>query len=138
VYVDTSVLTPYYVRERGTPRAQALLRAEPRPMLSWLTEVELFSAIARKVRERSLSKPDAQEIFSLFRSQLAGGYFERLALGAQHYQLAADWIETLRSPLRSLDALHIAVASVEGLPIATADRGLARAAKIFGVKVVTV
>ena len=67
-----------------------------------------------------------------------GGYFERLALGAQHYQLAADWIEALRSPLRALDALHIAVASVEGLPIATADRHLARAAKSFNVKVIAV
>lgn len=138
VYLDTSVLTPYYVKEAGTKRTQRFLIAHPQPAVSWLTEVELFSSVARKVREDTLSEADARKVLLMFRSQLAGGYFRRLAIQAQHYQLASDWIETFKSPLRTLDALHLAVAATENLPLATSDKALAQAAKRLGTESILV
>jgi predicted nucleic acid-binding protein len=49
--------------------------------------------------------------------------------------LARDWIGQFNTILRSLDALHLAVASLEGLTMVTADRDLADSAKILALEV---
>lgn len=50
VYVDTSVLVAYYCPEPLSVAVQQFLIEQPKPAISSLTEVELFSALARKVR----------------------------------------------------------------------------------------
>ncbi|TSA09638.1 MAG: PIN domain-containing protein [Deltaproteobacteria bacterium] len=50
-----------------------------------------------------------------------------------HYRLARDWMGQFNTSLRTLDALHLAVASSEGLTLVTADEGLAKAAKALAV-----
>ena len=57
--MDTSVLTAYYCPEPGSEAAQKLLLAQSRLAVSWLTGVDLMSAISRKVRERGLTRRDA-------------------------------------------------------------------------------
>ena len=47
MYVDTSLLVPYYCPEALSQRAERTLRADPRPAVSDLVEVEFFSALAR-------------------------------------------------------------------------------------------
>jgi uncharacterized protein len=49
--------------------------------------------------------------------------------------LAQDWIRRFDTPLRTLDALHLAIASAQGILLITADRGLAGSAEAFGVEV---
>jgi len=53
---------------------------------------------------------------------------------SKEYVLAADWIGRFATPLRTVDALHLASAFSNGLRLLTADRGLARSAKHFGVE----
>ena len=51
-----------------------------------------------------------------------------------HYEIARDWIGRFATPLRTLDALHLAIcSSADGL-LLTSDRGLAEAARRFGVR----
>jgi predicted nucleic acid-binding protein len=49
-----------------------------------------------------------------------------------HYRLARDWIGLFKTELKTLDALHLAIASAEGLSIVTADEGLSKSAKALG------
>ena len=72
------------------------------------------------------------------RPAIEAALYNRLPLERRHYKLARDWMAQLATPLRSLDALHLAVAAVEGLPFATADRTLARSGADLGLRIVPV
>jgi predicted nucleic acid-binding protein len=54
---------------------------------------------------------------------------------AGDYRLARDWLGLFNTGLRSLDALHLAVASTAGLIVATGDVGLSKAAEALGLDV---
>lgn len=69
-YLDTSVLVAYYSPEIMSEKVQAFLNDQVKPAISYLTEVELFSAIARKVRLGNLSRTDGDRIVSKFLSHL--------------------------------------------------------------------
>ena len=56
-------------------------------------------------------------------------------LADAHYVQARRWIESLAAPLRTLDALHLAVAHGHSIPLLTADRQLARAARKLAVRI---
>jgi len=54
----------------------------------------------------------------------------------QHYALAVDWVSRSELALRSLDALHLAIAVTETAVLGTADRQLSHAAKRLKVETV--
>jgi predicted nucleic acid-binding protein len=114
------------------------VRARARPSISDLTEVELLSAVAGKVRGRDLAPADGSRISAEFLSHLEGNLYTRLPIERRHYRLARDWMAQLATPLRALDALHLAVAAVDGLTLATADRVLSRWGRLLGVRVLPV
>ncbi len=135
IYVDTSVLVPYYLPEPLSDRVQRFLRETPDIAVSDLGEVEFFSALARKVRERELSREDARRIAAVFTGHLEGGAYARLELDRAIYHTAQGRIGGFEIPLRTLDALHLAAAATSALPIATADAALARSARSLGLSV---
>jgi hypothetical protein len=132
--VDTSVIAAYYCPEALSEKAERKIRASTVPVISSLVEVELYSAVARKVRERTLSKANATEIQSLFRLHIDSGCYRLLSLEAGHYHVARDWIGKLETALKTLDALHLAICFAENATLLTADAGLARSAQHFRVK----
>jgi predicted nucleic acid-binding protein len=132
-YLDTSVLVAYYVPEALSQAAEDLLLDEPGPTLSELTEVEFLSALARKVRQQELTRQAATRVRGLFVTHLEAGYFRRLTLNRHHYSLARDWIGLFETPLRTLDALHLAAAGLAELELVTADHGLAQSAEALGL-----
>ena len=138
MYVDTSVLVPYYSPEPLSLVAQWTVRDDPRPTISDLVEVELFSALARKVRMREMSTPDAARIGQQFLDHLQAGLYTRLALQRRHYETAREWLARFNLPLRAADALHLALADAEGLRLATADRDLSKSAMGLGLSVLLV
>ena len=135
IYVDTSVLVPYYFPDPLSSRVQRFLRETPGIALSDLGEVEFFSALARKVKERELQREDARRVAAVFMGHLEGGAYTRLELDRATYQTARSWISGFDVPLRALDALHLAVAATGALPIATADAAQARSAASLGLRV---
>ena len=133
-YLDTSILTAYYCAEARSLRVQRLLARLAAPAVSPLVEVELAGAVARKVRAGDLAPAAARRIFALFQQHLAEPRFRLVPIQAAEYRLARQWIEALSTPLRALDALHLAAASNQGLNLLTADRVLAEAARTLGVR----
>lgn len=137
-YLDTSVLAAYYCPEPLSHEAERLVRSRARPTISDLTEVELLSALARKVRARELALDAGRRIADEFQAHLAADLFTRLAVQRRHYETARDWIGRFGTALRTLDALHLAIAHHEGLSLATADQGLAAAGRAFGVRTIQI
>jgi predicted nucleic acid-binding protein len=132
-YVDTCVLVAVYCPEALSAAVQAAIQADPEPTISSLTEVEFVSALAMKTRMGELDPAAATLIQTTFRRHLDDEIYRRVAIESPHYHQAAAWIGTFDTPLRTLDALHLAAAHVLGQPLLTADRALARAAAHLGV-----
>jgi predicted nucleic acid-binding protein len=138
MYLDTSILVPYYYPEPLSLVAQRTVRDDPRPTVSDLVEIELFSALARKVRMREMSPPDAARIGQQFLDHLQGGLYTRLAVQRRHWETAREWLARFTLPLRAADALHLALADGEGLRLATADQDLSRSVRSLGLPVLLV
>ena len=133
-YIDTSVLVAYYCPEPISEAAERLLQSAENPTISSLTEVELVSAIARKVREKELPIRDGNRIVNQFGLHRKAGMWPLVPLGEAHFQTAFNMLSKFNPPLKTLDALHLAVAIVKDLVIVTADRQLQSAAIHLGVK----
>ncbi len=138
MYIDTSVLVPYYCPEALSHAAERTLREDPRPAVSDLVEVEFFSALARKVRVREMPAADAARAGEQFLDHLRTGLYARIAVQRRHYDAARGWLARLTLSLRTLDALHVALADTEGIRLATADADLSRSARSLGVAVTLV
>jgi predicted nucleic acid-binding protein len=134
VYADTSIVVAYYCPEEISEKAEKFLQEQATPAISSLTEIEMFSAVSRKVREGGLDRKAAKRILAKFLEHLEGQLFKNLPVQSHHFRLARDWIGLLNTRVKSLDALHLAIASAEGLMLVTADRGLAESAKTLGVE----
>lgn len=134
VFLDTSVLTAYYCPEPRSKRVQRELSRAVLPSLSPLVEIEFYCVVARKVRSGGMDASAARRVFAEFRRHLAESRFHVVPVQAGEYALARQWLEELDSPLRSVDALHLASALNNGLALLTADKTLAEAAARFGVK----
>lgn len=132
-YFDTSVVAPLYRNEALTAAAE-VLQQQYRPIISLLTEVELASTLARWVRMGELSNDQAANVEKTFSEDLRLKVFERADLQDRHYWQARTWLQQRSTSLRTLDALHLAIAAENGWPMITADRQLQEAAEALGCK----
>ena len=135
IYLDTSVVVPLYWLEALTNTVEELLVNEPELGLSDLTRVEFGSAIARRVRMGEISRESAKEIIGQFQAHIDAELYTLIEVEPIHYRIAREWIGGLETPLRTLDALHLAIASSRDVPLVTADAGLANSAGVLGVAV---
>ena len=133
-YIDTSVLAAYYCPEAFSRKVQARLGRLDTPAISPLVELELYSAVAMKTRVREFNEADARRILSLFQVHLADGYYRVVSIDVREFELARNWIASFQTPLRTLDALHLAAAFANDLSLLTADRALARSASQLGLR----
>ncbi len=135
-YIDTSVLVAYYCPEAISDKVEALLLSIERPAVSQLTVIELASAVSRKIREGSLAHKSGEAIISLFNTHIAENRFAHYTLQSEHYTTAFKWISRFDTPLRTLDALHLAIAQgIHCRQLATADKTMADAGKAVGLGV---
>lgn len=133
VYVDTSVLAAYYCPEPLSEAAERAIRTLSSPTISELTLVEFTSALSRKVRDRTLSREDGIKVLAKFETHVEGHYYVVLPVRTQDYRVAQAWLGRLRGSLRTLDALHLAVAEASSASMLTADRRLAAEAQVLGL-----
>jgi uncharacterized protein len=137
IYLDTSAIAPFYWVETLSEAIEEVLRSEVAPALSQLVEVELFSALSRRVRMAEINPETARIIANRFQSDLNRGFYTHLKVEPIHYSMARDWIRQFDTPLRTLDALHLAIANTHNISLITADMGLAESARRLGVQVQT-
>jgi uncharacterized protein len=135
IYLDTSIIVPAYCVEPLSDRVDELLRRESDLAVSNLAEVEFYSALSRKVRQRELTLDEAQQISIDFQTDLNARIYQRLVVEATYYELAQGWISQFNTVLRTLDALHLAIASSYEIPVVTADIGLAQSGRSLGLAV---
>jgi predicted nucleic acid-binding protein len=133
MYLDTSVLVAYYCPEQLSEIVEKLIVGQRQPAISDLVEVEFVSALARKVRSREMSRNDARRVSSTFVEHVEARLYARLPLQHSHLATARDWIAGFEISLRTLEALHLAVAQAANLRFVTADGQLARAAIALGI-----
>ena len=135
-YLDTSILAAYYCPEPLSQKVERIIMGTKLPGISSLTEIELASAISRKTREKNLSPEDGNRIFNQFQTHLKESLYRLISVENRHYQTAKNWILRFAVPLKTLDAIHLAIAAESDLTLLTADRPLAVCARYFGIKVV--
>lgn len=135
IYLDTSVLAPFYWTEATSAAVGQIFQQNETLIISELSEVELLSALSRRVRMQEIDRADAIAIVDRFQEHLNVAFYTRLTVTAKHYQIAKHWMQQFDTPLRTLDALHLAIASDLAIPIVTADIGLAKSAERFNVTV---
>ena len=104
-------------------------------LLSRLGELEVASAIARWVRLRELGEAQANQVENTFREDVRAGRFRLLDIEPGDYVRAREWLLARKTPLRVLDALHLACALRHEAELVTADVLMARAARHFGLSV---
>jgi predicted nucleic acid-binding protein len=136
LYLDTSALLPFYREERASAAVEGLLLAQREPvLLSRLGELEVASALARWVRLRELGEAQANQVENAFREDVRAGRFRLLDIEPGDYGRACEWLLARKTPLRVLDALHLACALRHEAELVTADAVMARAARHFGLRV---
>jgi predicted nucleic acid-binding protein len=138
-YVDTSALAKWYLNEPLSETVEAYLRSLPSAAISSLTAVEMRCLLARRRRATEITAEQEMRCQAVFEDDVGEGYLQLLPLEDSHAQVAIRLIETLPGhPLRTLDALHLAIARAAGLEVvATADRVMADAAEAIGFTVKT-
>ncbi len=135
VYLDTSALVKLYVLEPESAQVDRALRGRDDLLVSDLAVTELASALGRRCREGVLDATLAARIYQRLLADLADDLFRRVELIAEvHREAERFLLSSALVPLRSLDALHLALAaSGHAMTIYTFDRNLARAAGTIGL-----
>ena len=138
-YVDTSALAKWYLNESGSAEFVDFIRRQRLALISRLTVVELRSLLARRRRSREITAEYQRDAVRTFESDIRRGFLHVEPLFDRQAVIAGDFIDRVVDlPLRTLDALHLAVAHTIGAClVATADRNLARAAEALGFATVT-
>jgi uncharacterized protein len=136
VYVDASVLVPLFTDDALTVRADAYLRGRSLALIiSDFAAAEFASAIARLVRVRSLEPEVARRIFANFDTWSARTAERAVTISADIIAAAA-FIRRLDLPLRTPDAINIAIAQRVAADLLTFDRRMAENARALGTSVV--
>ena len=138
LYVDSSALAKLYVPEAESERLDAFLRGRLGLMISELAITEVLSAVARRKREGELKPELANRIRDAVLADADSGSFARLHLDPAVHRVAERLLLTTDSvPLRTLDALHLALAfSGVATHVLTFDRRMREAALQSGLNVI--
>lgn len=144
-YFDSSAMTKRYMFESGTAWVRRVSQDEP-VAISRITVSEVASALARLVREGSLTPDAREEQFRAFRRDVTA--YEVVELDVAIANDAASLLLSAPPPirLRTLDMLHVATARLlfararqRGIAtgsFVSADRGQLDAAAWAGLPVV--
>jgi predicted nucleic acid-binding protein len=73
-----------------------------------------------------IARREAQQIVKQFQEHLQTGFFRQITPDFQHYRQAQQRLAQFNTPLRTLDALHLALAHSQMARLVTADIRLAR------------
>ncbi len=136
-YVDTSAFAKWYLNEARSDDVEAFIRARRSVAVSRLTALELRCLLARRRRNREIDGRIERRVLEAFESDVRQGFVAVHPLEDRHALAAVGILTRLaRHPLRTLDALHLAIAlDVDARVLATADAVMAAAAKALGMTV---
>lgn len=135
VYLDASFLVALLSNDALTDRAELIWsRPFPVAIVSDFAGAEFASVVSRRVRTGDLQRQAASTIFDRFDSWLAAS--ERVETTSADIRAAEAMMRRLDLPLRTPDALNIALAQRVQAALATFDRQMAAAARALGLDVI--
>jgi len=136
-YLDTSAVAKWYLNEDGSDAFVAYIKGLDVAVISSLTRTEMRSLLARRRRMGDLDPALESLIFATFLDDIAGGFLSPCPTDDARFDEAVSLIARYQEhPLRTLDALHLAVARHEQVDaIATADGVMADTAEAMGFAV---
>lgn len=122
--------------EARSAEADEILEAATDVVVSDLTVAELYVTLARRLKLGELRPEQVEVVRSTFEQHLADDVLTRETLRPLHSEMASRLALESTVILRTLDALHIAVAMELGAVLATFDQRMAGGARSLGLKVV--
>ena len=137
LYCDTSALLKLYLPEPGSDAFNEVVEDRDDVLVSDLAVTEIISAIARRLRQGSLSREAARRLQHAIIGRLDEGVYHRLELTREVHRRAEHVLLSLpETPLRAADALHLALAtSARAASLASFDARLAAAARAVGLAI---
>ena len=137
VYLDTSALLKRYIPEANSELFEAYFIAHAPASISRLGLVEIRCALSRKRRNKQITAEREKAAMNEIRTDIQDGILATYPVDDSHFAEALHLIDQMpKVPLRSLDALHLAIArSLDTHELATADAVLRQAAQSLGMKV---
>ena len=140
LYVDTSALAKWYLPEHGSDAVTEIIQQHAPVLITRLTQLEMRSLLARRRRERAIRPAVEAKVLSAFRADVEQGHLVCHPVTDEPVRDAFEILDRLTSvPLRTLDALHLALARhLAAEVVVTADRVMAVAAKALDLRVMTV
>ncbi len=135
LYLDASVVVALVTKDIFTVRAESYLRAcSPVLIVSDFAAAEFASVIARRVRLREITEPIARMAFAALDVWMARAT-ERVDTTTLDVAAAEAALRRLDLPLRTADALNIAIAGRINATLRTFDEKMAASAKAVGLDV---
>jgi predicted nucleic acid-binding protein len=137
-YIDTSALAKWYLPESDSEPFAKWIQHQDNTYISSLTVTEFRCLLARRLRMELLNALQVQQIYAKFKQDIENAHLIHYQVDNRHIINASLMIESLPSvPLRTLDALHLTIASdIPAEVIATADKVMNQAAQLLNFKVV--
>ena len=136
VYLDVNVLVALFVIDTHNDRAErAVAGLHDDLVASNLSAAEFSSVIARRVRTRDLHASEARTAFVNFDTWCAR-HTRLIAIDSSDMAGAIALMRRLDFPLRTPDALHIAITQRTGCALLTFNKAMASAARALGVAIV--
>lgn len=136
-YLDTSALAKWYLNEPFSEKFEAFIQEQSAAAISRLTVVEFRCLLARRRRAGEITKTVETRVFAAFEEDTRAGFLQIHPVADDHLIAALALITKLaRFPLRTLDALHLAIVqSIHARHLATADRTMAGAGNAIGLEI---
>jgi predicted nucleic acid-binding protein len=136
-YLDTGALAKWYLNEPFSEEFEAFIQEQSTAAISRLTVVEFRCLLARRRRAGEIAKAVEGRVFAAFEDDIRAGFLQVYPVADEHLIAALGLLTKLsRLPLRTLDALHLAIIqNVHVRHLATADRTMAGAGNALGLKV---
>lgn len=118
-------------------RAERFLNGrEDEFLLSNLTAAEFASLVARRVRTRDFTVDEARVALASFEAWIRLS-IRSVEVSTADVSAAIGFLQRLDLPLRTLDAIHIALAQRVDATLVTFDRQMATSARALGAGVAT-
>ena len=138
VYIDTSALAKWYLRETGSDEFEAWIHKAHVPTISSLTMVEIRCLLARHRRMGGLDEQAEARTYGVFVQDVDKRHLTVEPLDDADVRAAAHLMGRLAAhPLRTLDAIHLSICTSREIgQLATSDAVMAAAAGELGIDVV--
>ena len=135
-YIDTSAIVAALVVEQHTPLVMRWMAPQPIGIffISDWTYPEIASALSLKLRTAQITLDKRAAALAAWQVMRTNS-FNTLAVTAEHFALAATFVNQQNLGVRAGVALHLAVAAAAGFTLVTLDTTMAKAAPVLGIPV---